>query len=57
MSLTNSTETSVSGMSPKLPICLEVSEYVNWRMTLLDVNSCYCVIGVFSRGFGSMVTM
>ena len=28
-----STVTSISGTSRKLPICLLVSEYVQWRMT------------------------
>ena len=40
--LSPSTETSISGTSPHLPICLIVSQYVYWRMTWRDVNSCYC---------------
>jgi hypothetical protein len=31
--LQSSTETSISGTSPQLPLCLEVSQYVYWRMT------------------------
>ena len=33
LTLPPSTETSISGMSRKLPLCLIVSQYVYWRMT------------------------
>ncbi len=36
-----SMETSVSGTSRKLPLCGRVSQYVYWRRTSRNVNSCY----------------
>ncbi len=37
-----STESSISGTSRKLPIWLQVSKCVYWRMTWRDVNLRYC---------------
>ncbi len=47
-----STETSISGTSHKLPLWNLVSQNVYWRMTWLDVNSCYCDWWVQSGGLG-----
>ncbi len=46
-----STETSISGTSPELRICLIVSQYSYWRKTWRDVNSCYCDRRVQSGGW------
>jgi hypothetical protein len=40
--LPSSTETSISGTSPMSIQWIKVSQYVFWRMTWRDVNSCYC---------------
>jgi hypothetical protein len=50
--LLNSTETSVSGTSRKLPICLVVSQYAYLRLTWRDVNSWFCDWRVQSEVWG-----
>ncbi len=48
--LRSSTETSVSGTSPKLPLCKQVSEYVYFGERLEMTLTHAIVNGRFSRG-------